>query len=242
MKNLLNRIRPALCLMLIALLLSAQVPAMAAVSGSTSMATSGSKYVVTASRLNFRTGPGTGYSIITALKKGTGVTYVSYKDGWWQVRTSNGTTGYVDRKYLAPASTDETGKYLVTASTLNIRKSPKTTAGIAGTVSRGTVVTISQLNGDWGYVSGGAEAKGWVALKYVSSKAGSTASATTYTVTASILNVRSGSSTRYSRIDKLYKGAEVAVTQIKGNWGKVRYSKSGKMYEGWVSLDYLKAS
>ena len=116
------------------------------------------------------------------------------------------------------------------------------TAGIAGTVSRGTIVTISQLNGDWGYVSGGAEAKGWVALKYVSSKAGSTASATTYTVTASILNVRSGSSTRYSRIDKLYRGAEVAVTQIKGNWGKVRYSKSGKMCEGWVSLDYLKAS
>jgi len=242
MKHLLNRIRPALCLMLIALLLSAQIPAMAAVSGSTSMATSGSKYVVTASRLNFRSGPGTNYSIITALKRGTSVTYVSYNNGWWQVRTSAGRTGYVDRKYLAPASTGETGKYLVTASVLNIRKSPKTSSAVAGTVTRGTVVNITQLNGDWGYVNSGAEVKGWVALKYVSRNAESTAAATTYAVTASILNVRSGASTGSSRIGKLTRGTEVVVTQTKGNWGKVRYTESGKMREGWVSLDYLKAN
>ena len=242
MKHLQKFLRTAACIALIAVMLLNCLPAKAAVAGSTTIATSGSKYTVIASTLNFRSGPGTGYSVITGLRRGTTVTFLSNKSGWWRVRTSGGQTGYVDRKYLAPASTSSTGKYFVTADVLRIRKSPTTSSSVVGKITKGTIISISQLNGDWGYVSGGAGAKGWVALKYVSSSNAATGSASTYTVTADILNVRASGSTGAKRIDKLTYGTVVKAVQVKGNWVKVAYTKSGKMREGWVSHDYLRAN
>ncbi|MBQ2956919.1 MAG: SH3 domain-containing protein, partial [Clostridia bacterium] len=68
-----RKLRAVLCLTLLLFLLAVQIPAFAAVSGSTSMAEKGDKYVVTASYLNFRSGPGTSYPVVTGLKKGTTV-------------------------------------------------------------------------------------------------------------------------------------------------------------------------
>lgn len=247
MKNITRILKPVTCLVMILVLLVAQLPAQAAVSGSTTMATKGSKYVVTASYLNFRSGPGTNYSVITGLSRGTKVTYVGYKSGWWQVRTSSGKLGYVDRKYLTPESVSKTGKYFVTASNLRIRKSPTTSSGTLGLISKGTMVNISQLNGDWGYVSSGASARGWVALKYLSTSSVSSSNSSTTTpsathyVTASVLNVRKSGSSRAERIDALSYGSSVKVVNTSGNWGQISYTKSGKTRTGWVSLDYVRA-
>lgn len=237
-----RKLRAILCLTLLLFLLAVQIPAFAAVSGSTSMAEKGDKYVVTASYLNFRSGPGTSYPVVTGLKKGTTVTYMEYKGGWWRVKTSGGKTGYVDRKYLTPAKVDDTGKYFVTASALRVRKSPTTESSTVSLLQKGDIITISQLNGDWGYVSSGAGSKGWVALKYVSTnRPASSGSSGSYTVTADTLNVRSGASTHYERTDALKYGASVRVTQLSGSWGKISYSKNGSARTGWVKMDYLKA-
>ena len=232
--------RRLLCVGIIACLLLIQIPAMAVVSGSSTMAKYGAKYIVTASRLNLRAGPSTDYPIITSMKKGTEVTYLDYHDGWWLVQLSPTKAGYVDKKYLTPASVSKTGKYFVTASELCIRKDPRTSGRLLGTVKKGTMVTITQLNGDWGYVSGGAEVKGWVALKYVSTK-NNVSSGGKYVVTASKLNVRSGASTSRERIDSVPYGAVVQVTQTNGDWGKISYTKNGAAKSGWVKLDYLRA-
>ena len=169
MKYLSRLMRSLTCILLVMIILTAQLPAKAAVPGSTSMATSGSKYVVTASYLNFRAGPGTNYRVITGLSRGTQVTYLDYKNGWWRVRTSGGSVGYVDRKYLTPASVDKTGKYFVTASAMRVRKSPTTSSAVRGTIAKGTMITISQLNGDWGYIYYNGYG-GWVPLKYLKKK------------------------------------------------------------------------
>lgn len=236
-------LRAAVCLALVGLMLCVQLPAMASISGSTSMATSGSKYAVTASCLNFRSGPGTNYPVITGLKEGTTVTYLEYRDSWWRVKTTDGRIGYVDRKYLAPISADKEGKYFVTASSLRVRKSPTTSSSTLGTVAKGTMLTITQLNGDWGYVSSGAGVKGWVALKYVSStRPTGSSSSNSYTVTADTLNVRAGGSTSYERIDALKYGANVTVTRTSGSWGRISYKKGDSTRTGWVKLDYLRAS
>lgn len=51
-------------------------------------------------------------------------------------------------------------------------------------------------------------------------------------VTASALNVRKGASTKYSRVDMLYKGEVVTIKKVSSGWGYI-----GK---GWISLDYTK--
>ncbi len=59
---------------------------------------------VNASSLNVRSGPGTSYSRVTSLSKGTSVTVINEVNGsdgklWYQIRTSSG-TGYVLHTYL----------------------------------------------------------------------------------------------------------------------------------------------
>ena len=103
------------------------------------------------------------------------------------------------------------------------------------------MVTISEINGDWGYVSDGADADGWVALGYLSSGTSLIVdSVGTYTVTAELLNVRSGASIGSSRIGVLAKGTQVRITRTDGDWGKAFWVRGGRGFEGWVSLDYLK--
>lgn len=65
--------------------------------------------VVTASALNMRSGPGTGYSRITTLPNGATVTVLAQSGGWYQV-SYGGKTGYVSGEYIrfTPATTPTT--------------------------------------------------------------------------------------------------------------------------------------
>ncbi len=58
--------------------------------------------VVTGSSVNMRTGPGTGYTVITSLKKNASVTILGWRDGWYQIRYGS-QTGFISGDYLSPA-------------------------------------------------------------------------------------------------------------------------------------------
>ena len=58
----------------------------------------------------------------------------------------------------------------------------------------------------------------------------------TGTVTASVLNIRSGAGTNYSVITKAYKGESVDILDTNNGWYKVKLS-NGKI--GWASSDYI---
>lgn len=240
-----SRVIRAIAAALLALVLTfASLPAFA-VNGSTSMADKGNRYVVNVAGLNLRTGPGMNYGRVASLKRGTVVTYVGNVDGWWKVYTNGGLRGYVDRQYLAPEPTEKTGNYFVTASSLRIRKQPKLSSGVLGTVSKGTVVTITTLNGDWGYLEGGADVQGWVALRYVSkynttiTADKNTSGTKYYEVAANSLNVRARGTTNSTRIDTIRKGEDVIVGLIDGDWAKIAYKENGRVKYGWVSFYYL---
>ncbi|MDD5092169.1 MAG: SH3 domain-containing protein [Candidatus Wallbacteria bacterium] len=55
---------------------------------------------VTASSLNIRKGPGTSYSIITSVAKGTKLAILGTKYEWYNVKTSDGTEGYAHSSYI----------------------------------------------------------------------------------------------------------------------------------------------
>ena len=122
--------------------------------------------VVTGSSVNLRKGPGTSYTVIKALSRGTKVGYISESNGWAKV-SYNGTIGYMSAKYLgsestqAPSdnnqsSTEETVKAtkVVTGSSVNLRKGPGTSYTVIKALGRGTEV---------GYIS---ESNGWAKVNY----------------------------------------------------------------------------
>ncbi len=90
---------------LLGVVLAVQLPALSASRADLSFAYTSQPATVNASSLNVRSGPGTGYSAITTLSRGTAVTVIDEtmaSDGrkWYQIRLTDGTTGYVLGTYL----------------------------------------------------------------------------------------------------------------------------------------------
>ncbi|WP_348767137.1 TIGR04211 family SH3 domain-containing protein [uncultured Salinisphaera sp.] len=65
------------------------------------VATAATRYVSDELSINMRRGPGTGYRISELVKAGDRLTTLSEANGWTQVRTSDGTTGYVLTRFLS---------------------------------------------------------------------------------------------------------------------------------------------
>lgn len=122
---------------------------------------SSSVYRITASALNVRTGPGTGYGIITSVKRGTGCTILEKSGNWRRIKTFGGVVGWVSVNYLRKEATAT-----VTASALNVRKGPGTGSAILGSLKRGTKVTVQYTSGNWAYVST-KKLTGYVSMSYL---------------------------------------------------------------------------
>ncbi|MGB3615731.1 MAG: SH3 domain-containing protein, partial [Elainellaceae cyanobacterium] len=59
------------------------------------------------------------------------------------------------------------------------------------------------------------------------------------TVTADVLNIRSGPATSYPVVGELFEGTRVEVSRTSGSWSKISSSTAG---EAWVSSAYLSGS
>ena len=134
-------------LLLIVALTVTSLPAFA-VGRSSTLAKKGDTYLVTASRLNVRSGPGMGYSIEKRIKKGTKVTYQSSSSGWWYVKLPGGDTGYVDKQYLCPVNQNTTSVVYTVKSKVKVRANPRNSDKKIGTLKKGAKVTVLHLNGD----------------------------------------------------------------------------------------------
>ena len=66
-------------------------------------------------------------------------------------------------------------RYVATQSlNLNVRSGPGTNYSVIGKLSKGTAVTVTQVNGSWSYIT--SPVSGWVSNSYLSSSAVSTSS------------------------------------------------------------------
>ena len=124
----LNRIRRVLCIVfIVALLAVTAAPAFAA-----SNKNPGGAYIVTASRLNMRSGANG--SIVRKLPKGTVVVYRSQSKGWWRVMCAAG-TGYVDRRWLTSVNGYVGGNFATTVN-LYVRSKASETSYALGKLKR----------------------------------------------------------------------------------------------------------
>ena len=203
-------------------------------------------YKVTASKLNVRSGAGTTYGIIGSVVKGQTLSVVSKSGSWYKINY-NGRTGYVSSDYVQAAGTTtaqttppaESTTYTVTASTLNVRSGAGTNYASIGSVTKGQKLSVVSKSGSWYKINYNGRT-GYVSSDYVQASGTATppAESTTYTVTASTLNVRSGAGTNYASIGSVTKGQKLSVVSKSGSWYKINYN--GRT--GYVSSDYVQAS
>ncbi len=140
-------------------------------SNSGSSTTSGANTLkITASYLNVRKGAGTGYGIITSVKKGNTYTYTATKKvgsvTWYKIKVSNSISGWVSGKYISRVSF----KVTVTARALNVRKGAGTGYGIITSVKKGnsyTCTATKKVSGvTWYKIKVNNSVTGWISGKY----------------------------------------------------------------------------
>ncbi len=159
----------------VVLALSAALPA---------FAQSGTGTIVNASRVNMRSGPGAGYSVVRILSTGFQLTLLSRNaDGSWiQVQIPGGVTGWVKSDFIAPSVdpgslgvSAPTSRYnaVTTASYLNIRSGPGANFDVIGRLSYGAPFDLLGRNADnsWAQIGVPGGVVGWVSTRYISASA-----------------------------------------------------------------------
>lgn len=131
--------------------------------------------VVTAPRLNVRSGPAITYTVIGSVIQDETVTMMARTadSSWAQIRTLSGVVGWVSTYYLKsvtafaslPIVTYTEPQAEVTALALNVREGPGLTYAIVGKVYDGDIVSLVGRNGDssWLYIRYDDNQLGWVA-------------------------------------------------------------------------------
>lgn len=184
--------------------------------------------VVSLGALNVRTGPGTDYEKVGTVSLGNQYAYYQKSGNWARIEDGWVSTTYF---YIEGTTGDGAGNGTITGEGLNVRSGPGTDHDRVGSYAKGdTVKILTQING-WGYTS-----KGWISMKYVemdgSATTGTTGTTGKGTVTADALNIRKSATTDSDAVGKYYKGDEVEILEVKGDWGRTD--------KGWISLNYVK--
>lgn len=124
---------------------------------------------VTASALNVRTGPGTGFSRLGLTRRGQRHEVLARSSRWVKVRW-NGREGWSHGSYLRVIAAAPATQLAVTAGALNVRTGPSTRYRVLGKLTRGTRVNVVGSSGRWRKIAYGARTA-WVHGAYLTSSA-----------------------------------------------------------------------
>lgn len=132
----------------------------------------------------------------------------------------------------AMTSSSQVGKVVTSGANLNVRQNASTSSKIVTKLKNNTLITIISTHSNFYKIEYKDNQYGYVHKNYVNK-----VSSTIKKVSASTLNVRSGSSTNYRVIDKLTKNELVATLSLSNNFYKILYDGSSI---GYVHKSYLK--
>ena len=131
----------------------------------------------------------------------------------------------------AISNTSEVGKVVTSGSNLNVRSTASTSSKIVTKLKNNTLITIVSSSSNFYKIEYKDNQYGYVHKNYINK-----VDSTVRKVTASSLNVRSGSSTSHKVIDKLSKNELVATLSLTNNFYKIIYDGSSV---GYVHKNYL---
>ena len=131
---------------------------------------------VNVSSLALRSGPGTNYKILGMLTKGQALDILNTSGNWARVKTATGNTAWVYNSYITKATPSSTVQEknvqvnksgTITASSLNLRSGPGTAHSSTGLITKGQIVTVLSVSGDWSRIKTAEGRTGWVYNKYI---------------------------------------------------------------------------
>ena len=195
----------------------------------------------TTTAVNFRTGAGTNYGIISTLPAGTHVVVSSQSSGGWATVVYNGTVGYISSDYLKRANDMDAsfGTGTIDGSYVRMRSGASTSSSILGTYNSGTTMTVTGVSGAWYKVSYNGTAgyvhSDYVSLSGVTSNGGGSTGSSNGSVKGSDVRMRSGPGTNYSILGTYQNGTPLTVTGTENGWSKVTV---GGM-SGYIRSDYV---
>lgn len=219
-------------------------------------------YRVTATKLNVRSGPGTNFEDIGDLFRGEVVQALDYAENntWIKIlRKSDGLTGWCSADFLEettappdgePPPTGEIGWYRVTASALNVRQEPNTSATVVGSLPFNSVVKGVEKNADESWIKIFRESDnltGWCSANFLEETENPNdggeppppvSQKNWYQVKASTLNVRSGPSTSDEKVGTLTQGQIVLLLEANEDKTWVRVQRFDGLV-GWCAVSYL---
>ena len=125
---------------------------------------------------------------------------------------------------------------IVTAPSLNVRSEPSTGSSFLFSIKQNEKVTILESQDGWYKIKAGNGNSGWASSEYIKTDINqNNQSESKRTVTADVLNMRSGASTSYRTIAKIKKGTEVELISESNGWSKIKYE--GRI--GYASSEFL---
>ena len=134
-------------------------------------------------------------------------------------------------------SSSSSVQYKVTGDpSLRIRQNRGTSYKKLGSIPKGKVINVSNIDKNWGYTTYNG-VSGYVSMDYlVKYTQPSTTSQNGSYSTTDNLRLRSGRGTNYKTLTTIPKGKSISISDVSNGWGKTSYS--GK--NGYVSMQYVK--
>lgn len=131
---------------------------------------------------------------------------------------TNGKGNSIIENEITNQSEYKTGIYEINTNVLNIRAGVGTTYKIIDSIKLGEKVTITKIDGQWGYVE---DKNGWISLVYAKFIE-ENFKQYIIRVTADVLNGRARPTTNSDIICKLEKGTAVTIVAKEGKWLKTK--------------------
>ena len=188
--------------------------------------------------LNLRTGPGTGYRVLTVMYQDEPVTVLDGPvDGWYEVDYGS-TTGWALGDYLAidGDATEPGGSATVATDALNLRTGPGTGYRVLTVMYQGDTVAVLDGPSDGWYQVTHGSTTGWASGDYLALNGDETSGpGGSATIGTDVLNLRSGPSTNRRVLTQMLYGETVEIVGASGDWYQVEHHGQG----GWAYASYL---
>lgn len=136
----------------------------------------------------------------------------------------------------ASTTSPRAGTVAVSSGSLNVRSAASTGASVVASLYKGSYITLLSKSGSWWYIRYAKNGYGYCHANYITQVS---SYAATVQIQSGSLNVRSGASTSYARVDSLYQGETVVVLSASGDWRRILYHGTKT---GYVSAQYLSSS
>lgn len=119
------------------------------------------------SRLNVRSSPSTGGTVVASLGKGSYVTLIAKSGSWWQVEYAKGQYGYCHADYIQTLS-GGAATVVTNSGTLNVRSGAGTSYAKVGSLYKGETVIVLSASGGWSRILYHGTRLGYVSSQYLS--------------------------------------------------------------------------